>query len=67
VLQRRSYEQAYYAQVLQPTLPPSQDHLPLKDAPKDPKIVVPKDVKLLPPRPNETLVGVKTSLERYPM
>jgi hypothetical protein len=33
----------------------------LKDAPKDPKIAVPKDVKLLPPRPNETLVGVKTN------
>jgi hypothetical protein len=33
----------------------------LKDAPKGQKIVVSKDIKLLPPRPNETLVGVKTN------
>jgi hypothetical protein len=37
---RRSYEQAYYAQVRQPTLPPPQDRLLLKDAPKGPKIAV---------------------------
>jgi hypothetical protein len=42
-------------------LPPPQDHLLLKDAPKGPKIAVPKDVKLLPPRFNEKLVGVKTN------
>jgi hypothetical protein len=29
--------------------------------PKGPKIAIPKDVKLLPPRSNETLVGVKTN------
>jgi hypothetical protein len=40
----RSYEQAYYAQVRQPTLPPPQDHLLLKDVLKGLKIVVPKDV-----------------------
>jgi hypothetical protein len=61
VLPRRSYEQAYYAQVCQPTLSPPQDCLLLKDAPKGPKIAIPKDVKLLPPRSNETLVGVKTN------
>jgi hypothetical protein len=33
----------------------------LKDTPKGPKIAVPKDIKLLPPRSNETLVSVKTN------
>jgi hypothetical protein len=33
----------------------------LKDAPKGSKIIIPKDVKLLPPRSNEKLVGVKTN------
>jgi hypothetical protein len=61
VPRRRNYEQAYYAQVRQPTLPPPQDCLLLKDAPKGPKIVVPKDAKLLPLRSNEKLVGVKTN------
>jgi hypothetical protein len=44
-------------------LPPSQDHLLLKDEPhqKDPMIQVPKDVKLLPPRSNEMLMSVKTN------
>jgi hypothetical protein len=58
---RRSYGQSYFAKVRQPTLPPPQDRLLLKDAPKGPKITVPKDVKLLPPRPNETLVGFRTN------
>jgi hypothetical protein len=58
---RRNYEQAYYAQVHQPMLPLPQDHLLLKDAPKGPKIIVPKDVKFLPPRSNEKLVSVKTN------
>jgi hypothetical protein len=58
---RRSNEQAYYGQVRQPTLPPPQDRLLLKDAPKGSKIVVLKDINLLPPRPNEMLVGVKTN------
>jgi hypothetical protein len=57
----RSYEQAYYAQVHQPMLPPTQDHLLLKDAMKGPKISIPKDVQLLPLRSNEKLVGVKTN------
>jgi hypothetical protein len=42
-------------------LPPPQDHILLKHAPKGLKIAVPKDVKLLPPRSNEELVSVKTS------
>jgi hypothetical protein len=42
-------------------LPSPQDRLFLKDTPKGPKIAVPKDVKLLPPRSNEKLVGVKTN------
>jgi hypothetical protein len=58
---RINYEQAYYAQVRQPTLPPPQDRLLLKDAPKGPKIAAPKDVKLLPPWSNEKLVDVKTN------
>jgi hypothetical protein len=58
---RRSYEQAYYAQVCQPTLSLLQDYLLLKDALKGPKIIVPKDVKLLPSRSNEKLVSVKTN------
>jgi hypothetical protein len=61
MLPRRCYEQAYYAQVCQLTLPPLQDRLLLKDAPKGPKISIPKDVKLLPSWPNEKLVGVKTN------
>jgi hypothetical protein len=58
---RRNYEQSYYAQVHQPMPSPPQDRILLKDAPKGPKIVVPKDIKLLPSWPNETLVGVKTN------
>jgi hypothetical protein len=58
---KRSYEQAYYAQVYQPMLPLLQDHLLLKDMLKGPKIAILKDVKLLPPRPNEMPVGVKTN------
>jgi hypothetical protein len=58
---RRSYEQAYYAQVCQSMLPPPQDRLLLKDALKGPKISGPKDVQLLPLRSNEKLVGVKTN------
>jgi hypothetical protein len=42
-------------------LPPLQDRLLLKDTLKGPKIAIPKDVKLLPPRPNEMPVGVKTN------
>jgi hypothetical protein len=45
---RRNYEQSYYAQVRQSTPSPPQDRLLLKDALKGPKIVVSKDVKLLP-------------------
>jgi hypothetical protein len=57
----RNYEQAYYAQVRQTTLPPPQDRLLLKDAPKEPKIAVLKYIKLLPLWSNEMLVGVKTN------
>jgi hypothetical protein len=38
-----------------------QERLLLKDAPKGPMVVVPKNTKLLPPQPNERIVGVKTS------
>jgi hypothetical protein len=58
---RRSYEQAYYAQVRQLMPPPPQDCLLLKDAPKAPKIAVLNDVKLLPLGSNEKLVGVNTN------
>ena len=61
---RRSYEQSYYAQVHQPALPPSHECLLLKDKPqqmKGPMIKVQKDIKLLPSRPNETLMSVKTN------
>jgi hypothetical protein len=58
---RRSYEQSNYAQVRQSTLHPPQDRLLLKDTSKGPKIVVPKDIKLFPSWPNETLVGFKTN------
>jgi hypothetical protein len=44
VLPWRNYKQAYYTQVRQPTLPPPQDHLLLKDAPNGPKIAVPRDI-----------------------
>jgi hypothetical protein len=58
---RRTYGQSYFAQARQPTLPVPQDRLLLEDAPRGSKIVVPKDTKLLPPRPNERIVGVKTN------
>jgi hypothetical protein len=58
---RRTYGQSYFAQAHQPTLPAPQDCLLLEDAPRRPKIAVPKDTKLLPPRPNERIVGVKTN------
>lgn len=55
-----SYEQFYFAQVRQPMLPSSLELLRLKDAPpKGPIIKLSKDVKLLPPKPNEILTGVK--------
>jgi hypothetical protein len=41
-------------------LPPLLECLLLKDAPlKGPVINLPQDVKLLPPKDNETLIGVK--------
>jgi hypothetical protein len=58
---RRTYGQSYFAQARQPTLPAPQDHLLLEDAPRGSKIAIPKDAKLLPPRPNERNVGVKTN------
>jgi hypothetical protein len=61
VLPRRSYKQAYYAQVCQLTLPQPPDRLLLKDAPKGPKIAVSKDIQLRPLWSNEKLVGVKTN------
>jgi hypothetical protein len=56
----QSYGQSYFTQVHQPMLPSQLEHLLLKDAPSKGLIVkLPKDVKLLPPKPNETLTGVK--------
>jgi hypothetical protein len=57
---QRSYKQSYFAQVRQPMLSPSPKHLFLKDAPpKGPIVRLPQDVKLLPPKANEMLTGVK--------
>jgi hypothetical protein len=57
---QRSYGQSYFAQVYQPTLPPPLVCLFLKDAPpKGPIVRLPQDVKLLPPKANETLTRVK--------
>jgi hypothetical protein len=42
-------------------LPAPQERLLLKDALKGPMVVVPKNTKLLPPWPNERIVGVKTN------
>jgi hypothetical protein len=55
-----SYGQSYFAQVCQSTLPPLLERLFLKDAlPKGPIVRLPQDVKLLPPKANEMLIGVK--------
>jgi hypothetical protein len=58
---RRTYGQSYFAQACQPTLLAPQDRLLLEDASRGPKIVVPKDTKLRPPRPNERIMSVKTN------
>jgi hypothetical protein len=55
-----SYKQSYFTQVRQPTLPPLSKCLFLKDALlKGPIVRLPQDIKLLPPKANETLIGVK--------
>jgi hypothetical protein len=46
---KKTYGQSYYAQACQHTLPAPQESLLLKDAPKGPMVVVPKNTKLLPP------------------
>jgi hypothetical protein len=46
---KKTYGQSYYAQACQHTLPAPQERLLLKDAPKGPMVVVPKNTKLLPP------------------
>jgi len=57
----KSYKQAYFVQVHRPMLPSSQEHRLLKDKPQQKKTIhMPKDVKLLPTKPNEKLVDVKT-------
>jgi hypothetical protein len=43
------YGQSYYVQACQHTLPVPQERLLLKDAPKGPMIVVPKNTMLLSP------------------
>jgi hypothetical protein len=58
---RGTYGQSYFAQARQPTLLAPQDRLLLEDAPRGPKIIVLKDTKLLPPGPNERIMGVKTN------
>ena len=61
---RRSYGQSYYAQICQLALPTSHERLLMKDKPQQMKglmIQVPKDIKLLPSRPNEMLMSVKTN------
>jgi hypothetical protein len=58
---KKTYGQSYYAQARQHTLPVPQERLLLKDAPKGSMVAVPKNTKLLPPRPNERIVGVKTN------
>jgi hypothetical protein len=56
----QSYGQSYVVQNHQAKLPSPPEHLLLKDAPPKGSIVMlPKDVKLLPPKPNEMLMGVK--------
>jgi hypothetical protein len=55
-----SYGQSYFSQVCQLSLPSLSERLFLKDAlPKCPIVRMPQDVKLLPPKANETLTGVK--------
>jgi hypothetical protein len=44
---RRTYGQSYFTQARQPTLLVPQDRLLLEDAPRGPKIDVPKDTNLL--------------------
>lgn len=56
---RRRFEHAYYAQARQ--LPSPPEKLLLKDAPKGPKVAIPRGMKLLPPWDNERLVSVKTN------
>jgi hypothetical protein len=57
---QRRYGQSYFAQVCQQTLPSLPECLFLKDAPpKGPIVRLPQDVKLLLPKVNKTLIGVK--------
>jgi hypothetical protein len=58
---KNTYGQSYYAKARQHTLQVPQERLLLKDAPKGPMVAVPKNTKLLPPRPNERIVDVKTN------
>jgi hypothetical protein len=58
---KKTYGQSYYAQAHQHMLPAPQERLLLKDAPKGSMVVVPKNTKLMHPRPNERIVGVKTN------
>jgi hypothetical protein len=46
---KKTYGQSYYAQARQHTLPAPQVRLLLKDGPKGPMVVVPKNTELLPP------------------
>jgi hypothetical protein len=57
--------QSYFAQAIRhPVIAPPPPHLLLQDKPhqpKAPKIKVPKEINLLPPRVNETLTDVRTN------
>jgi hypothetical protein len=53
----RHYEQAYFAQARQPTLPSPPTKLLLKGL----KVTVPQGTKLLPPVDNEKLIKVTTN------
>jgi hypothetical protein len=58
---KKTYGQSYYAQAHQHKLPAPQERLLLKDAQKGPMVAVPKNTKLLSPRFNERIVGMKTN------
>jgi hypothetical protein len=59
-LRQPRYGQSYFTQICQPTLPPPLECLFLKDAPLKGSIIrLPQDIKLLPPKANEMLIGVK--------
>jgi len=59
-LRQRSFAQSYHAQLVL-TAPPQPLLLKGPSAKKEATIKVPADTRILPPRPNERVVGVKTN------